>query len=77
MALQGTSRSTHVVVGFFNDSNPYYCFNFQDDEEQKTKTDSPHTESPPIIIEEVPADVSRQTDDESFHFDDNNSQKCK
>lgn len=47
----------------------------QDDEEQKTKTDSPHTESPPIIIEEAPADVSRQTDDESFHFDDNNSQK--
>ncbi|KAJ8712735.1 hypothetical protein PYW08_008039 [Mythimna loreyi] len=48
----------------------------QDDEEQQTKTDSPHTESPPIITEEVPADISmRHTDDESINFDDNNSQK--
>ncbi|KAJ8711075.1 hypothetical protein PYW07_008317 [Mythimna separata] len=48
----------------------------QDDEEQQTKTNSPHTESPPIITEEAPADVSmRHTDDESINFDDNNSQK--
>ncbi|KAF9411668.1 hypothetical protein HW555_009585 [Spodoptera exigua] len=34
----------------------------QEDDEQKTKTDSPHTESPPIIIEEVPADRKLEWD---------------
>ncbi|XP_026727891.1 uncharacterized protein LOC113493999 [Trichoplusia ni] len=47
----------------------------QDDDNPRTKTDFPQTESPPIIIEEVPADTSRHTDDDSINFDDNNSQK--
>ncbi|CAH0595105.1 unnamed protein product [Chrysodeixis includens] len=45
------------------------------DDDPRTKTDSPHTESPPIIIEEVPAETSRHTDDDSINFDDNNSQR--
>ncbi|XP_049879357.1 uncharacterized protein LOC126376185 isoform X3 [Pectinophora gossypiella] len=42
------------------------------DENPKTKSD---TESPPIIIEEVPPDTTRHTDDEYAKSDDNNSQK--
>ncbi|XP_049698959.2 uncharacterized protein LOC110375605 [Helicoverpa armigera] len=46
----------------------------QEDEPQP-KSDSPQTQSPPIIIEEMPANVSRHTDDDSFNYDDNNSHK--
>ncbi|CAB3222158.1 unnamed protein product [Arctia plantaginis] len=44
-------------------------------DDPKTKTESPHTQSPPIITDDAPVDISRQTDDESFKSDDNHSQK--